>query len=92
MAVIYSTGQVSRLVGVRPYQISYAIVTGRLPEPTFRFLNNRCFTEAAVRKVAEHFGVAGSAVQAGRAEVAEPAPTAPGHVQGVQSRRFDRRP
>ncbi len=58
MQQIYSTGEVSRIVGVQPYKIAYAILTGQLPEPAFRFLNNRCFTPADLRRVAQYFGVA----------------------------------
>lgn len=43
---IYSIGEVGRMLGIRPYRISYAIDTGQLPEAPFRFLHKRCFTEA----------------------------------------------
>lgn len=54
---IYSIGEVGRMLGVRPYRISYAIDTGQLPEAPFRFLHKRCFTEADVRGIARFFGV-----------------------------------
>ncbi len=46
---IYSIGEVGRMLGVRPYRISYAIDTGQLPEAPFRFLHKRCFTDADVQ-------------------------------------------
>ena len=54
---IYSIGEVGRMLGVRPYRISYAIDTGQLPEAPFRFLHKRCFTEADVQGIARFFGI-----------------------------------
>lgn len=54
---IYSIGEVGRMLGVRPYRISYAIDTGQLPEAPFHFLHKRCFTEADVQGIARYFGV-----------------------------------
>jgi DNA-binding transcriptional MerR regulator len=67
MEQIYSTGEVSRMVGVQPYQLTYAIAIGKLPEPKYRFLDKRCFTAEDIRRVAEHFRieVTGAAAQEG---------------------------
>ncbi len=54
---IYSIGEVGRMLGVRPYRISYAIDTGQLPEAAFRFLHKRCFTEADIQGIARFFGI-----------------------------------
>lgn len=53
---VYSTGEVARLIGVKPYQIAYAIATGQLPEPA-RFCGKRLFTSDDMRRLAEFFGV-----------------------------------
>ena len=57
MDQIYSIGEVGRMLGVRPYRISYAIDTGQLPDAPFRFLHKRCFTEADVQGIARFFGI-----------------------------------
>ena len=54
---IFSIGQVGRILGVQPYKIAYAIETGQLPEASFHFLHKRCFLEADIKRMAEHFGV-----------------------------------
>lgn len=54
---IYSIGEVGRMLGVRPYRISYAIATGQLPEAPLHFLHKRCFTEADIQGIARFFGV-----------------------------------
>lgn len=53
----FSTGQVAKLLGLQAYRIGYAHATGQLAEPAFRFLDKRVYTEADVRRVAEHFGI-----------------------------------
>ncbi len=55
---IYSTGQVARMTGQRPHRLEYAHASGHLAEPAYRFLGKRVYTEADVRRVAAHFGVA----------------------------------
>jgi DNA-binding transcriptional MerR regulator len=57
METIYSTGQVARLLGLRPHNIEYAHVSQSLAEPTFRFLGKRVYCADDVRRVAEHFGL-----------------------------------
>jgi hypothetical protein len=57
MIHIFSTGQVARLLGVQPYQIEYAHVTGQLAEPGLRFLGKRVYDAEDVGRVAQHFGV-----------------------------------
>src|SRR5688572_7675655 len=52
----YSVGEVARQLNLKPYRIVYAIATGQLPEPTFRFLGKRCFTTSDIQAIATHFG------------------------------------
>lgn len=53
---MYSTGEVAKLLGIRPHQIAYAIANGLLPEPA-RFCGKRVFQEQDVQRIAEFFGV-----------------------------------
>lgn len=57
MEIIYSTGQIARLLGLPAHRIGYAHSTGRLAEPSFRFLGKRVYTAADLHRVAEYFGV-----------------------------------
>lgn len=57
MQHIYSTGQVARMLGLRPHQLEYAHASGLLAEPAFRFLNKRAYRADEVRRVASHFGI-----------------------------------
>ena len=54
---IFSIGEISKLLGVQPYRITYAIISGRIPEASFRFLGKRCFNSDDIAIIAEHFGV-----------------------------------
>jgi DNA-binding transcriptional MerR regulator len=57
MEQMHSIGEVSRMLGVQAYRISYAIQVGQLPEASYRFLHKRCFTAADIRGIAQFFGV-----------------------------------
>ena len=57
MTKIYSLGEVAKFLGIQHYKIAYMIATKQIPEPEFRFLNKRCFTENEVQQVAAFFGV-----------------------------------
>ena len=57
MQQMFSTGQVARSLGLRPYQLEYAHATDQLAEPTFRFLGKRVYVADDVRRAALHFGV-----------------------------------
>lgn len=48
--------EVAKLVGVQPYRIVYAHVSGAIQEPS-RFCGKRAYGEEDVRRVAEYFGV-----------------------------------
>lgn len=57
MEQIYSIGEVGKRLGIQAYRIVYAIKTGHLPEVSYRFLGNRCFTEQDVQRIAEFYGI-----------------------------------
>ncbi len=51
-----STGQAARLLGVKPYRLSYAHSIGvREPE---RWCGRRMYSAADIRILAQHFGIA----------------------------------
>ena len=47
--------EVARLVGVRPYQITYALTVGLVPEPLIRIANKRIFQSVDIARLKEHF-------------------------------------
>lgn len=53
---LLSTSQVAALLGIRKHRLEYAIVSGRIPEPSIRFLGKRVFSPAEVRVAAAWFG------------------------------------
>lgn len=50
----YSLSEVATLLGKMPYQITYAITTGKIPEVR-RFAGRRQFSPSDVRKLRRHF-------------------------------------
>jgi hypothetical protein len=68
MTQIYLLGDVCRRLNVPHYRVSYALLTGLLPEPAERLGGKRVFTEEDVRVIAEHFGVRLSASSGGEAQ------------------------
>ncbi len=70
MQQLFSTGQVARLLGLRPHQIEYDHASKQLVEPARRFLGKRVYFADDLRRVAEHFGLTLaddlSVVQAGK--------------------------
>lgn len=57
MTNLYSTVELSRLLGIQEHRITYAMRAGYVPEPSFKIANKRVFTENDLRKIAEYFGV-----------------------------------
>ena len=49
-------GDVARLLGVKPYRVTYALATGLVPEPRTRIANKRLFDSADVARLADYFG------------------------------------
>lgn len=48
-------GEVARLVGQKPYKITYLLTTGAIPEPAIRVGNKRLFTADDVERVRRAF-------------------------------------
>jgi len=48
---------VSRLLKIKPYRISYALAMGLLPERACRFGRMRVFQPEDIERLAAHFGV-----------------------------------
>lgn len=51
----YLLNQAAKLVGVRGYQIAYAIQQGYLPEPELRLTHQRIFSDADITRIREYF-------------------------------------
>jgi hypothetical protein len=49
-------GDVARLLGVKPYRVTYALTTGLVPEPRDRIANKRLFKAEDVTRLADYFG------------------------------------
>ena len=49
--------ETARLLGVKPYQVTYALVQGFVPEPRLRIGNRRVFQAEDVQRLALHFGL-----------------------------------
>jgi DNA-binding transcriptional MerR regulator len=50
----YSLSEVAKLLGKMPYQITYLITTGKIPEVQ-RFAGRRQFSTSDVRRLRRHF-------------------------------------
>lgn len=55
---LFSTVEVSRLLGVAEHRLNYAHRCGRLAEPKQKVANKRVYTTADLRRVADYFNVA----------------------------------
>ncbi|MGO9115347.1 MAG: hypothetical protein ACLP9L_39545 [Thermoguttaceae bacterium] len=53
----YLLRDVARLLRLKPYQVSYAISVGLIPEPELRISNKRIFQEKDIERIAKHFGI-----------------------------------
>lgn len=53
----YSLSEVAKLLKKQAYQVTYAIVTGQIPEPEFRFAGKRLFSETDLERLRSHFEV-----------------------------------
>jgi hypothetical protein len=54
----FTLGQVARLLGRKPYLVTYAITSGHVPEPPLRIGNKRVFNREDVERLARHFRIA----------------------------------
>lgn len=50
----YSLSEIARVLCRQPYQVTYALTTGRIPEPK-RFAGRRQFSEADLKRLTEYF-------------------------------------
>ncbi|KKL03796.1 hypothetical protein LCGC14_2622540 [marine sediment metagenome] len=48
---------VAKLLRRKPYQITYALSVGLIPEPKLRIANKRVFQHVDIQRMARHFGV-----------------------------------
>jgi DNA-binding transcriptional MerR regulator len=48
---------VAKRLGVKPYQVAYALSVGLVEEPELRISNKRIFQERDIKRLAVHFGV-----------------------------------
>lgn len=53
----YLLSEVAKVLGKRPHQITYPIVTGKIEEPATRIAGKRLFTPEDVSRLSKHFGV-----------------------------------
>ena len=51
----YSLKEVAKLLEKQPYQITYLILTGKVPEPKSRFAGKRLFSESDIERLRSHF-------------------------------------
>ena len=54
---LFSINEVARLLGVQPYQITYLLTTGKVPEPRTRLGNRRAFAADDIQRLAARFQV-----------------------------------
>ena len=55
-----SLNAVARLLGVKPYRISYALAVGYVEEPALRIAGNRVFQSEDIQRLVEYFSDARS--------------------------------
>ena len=51
----YLLSETAKMVGVRGYQIAYAIQQGYLPEPEQRLTHQRIFTDRDIVRIRDYF-------------------------------------
>lgn len=49
--------EVSKRLGLPAHVVSYAVSSGKVPEPPLRIANKRIFQPDDVKRLAKHFGV-----------------------------------
>lgn len=53
----YLLKDVAKRLGVKPYQIAYALSVGLVQEPKLRISNKRIFMFEDIERLAAHFGI-----------------------------------
>ena len=51
----YTTGEVANLIGVRSYQISYAVSAGHIEGASMTFMHKKMFTESDIERLKAYF-------------------------------------
>ena len=54
MTELFSTGEVSKLLAIKPYQLTYVLNLGIVPEPK-RLSGRRLFTKTDIERLRQHF-------------------------------------
>ena len=72
----YLLGEVSRVLGRKPYHVTHVLTTGKVPEPALRIGNKRLFAVEDVERLAQHFRVSPDwgAIETGRPASDDKAP------------------
>lgn len=52
---LYTISEVARILRKQPYQIVYALGTGKVPEPKVRIGNRRAFDMDEVQRLCDYF-------------------------------------
>ena len=52
---LFLLNDAAKIVGVKPYQLAYALSISKVPEPVLRLGNKRIFTESDVRNAKRYF-------------------------------------
>jgi len=53
----FTLGEVASQLGVKPYQVNYALVNGLVPEPETRICGKRIFGPKDIERLATYFKV-----------------------------------
>lgn len=53
---LFSLRKVAKALGLKPYQVTYCLTAGHVPEPQ-NVGNRRLFSAEDIERLAEHFGV-----------------------------------
>ena len=62
----YSLKDVAKMLKLKPYQITYALTVGLVPEPALRIGNKRIFVEEDIERLRGHFAHAAAGGHDGR--------------------------
>jgi len=54
MTELFTTGEVSKLLAIKPYQLTYVLSLGIVPEPK-RLSGRRLFTKTDIERLRQHF-------------------------------------
>ena len=52
---LFLLNDAAKQIGLKPYQLAYAVSSGLLPEPVLRLGNKRIFTDSDVRNAKRYF-------------------------------------